>query len=187
MPHVIETARLNLVSMGAILLRALLAGETAWAATLLGAQMPAEWSGLIDVFRMRLGQLDALPEAEPWLTRAVVLKSEARMVGVTGFHGPPGGAWLREYAPQGVEFGYTIFEGYRRKGYATEASEALIAWATDEHGVQNYVLSMAPGNDASVGVAKKLGFSKAGEWIHPERGREFVYLRTAASSPPSAV
>ena len=101
------------------------------------------------------------------------------MIGVTGFHGRPGGAWLRDHAPDGVEFGFTIFEAYRRRGFAAEASEALIRWARKEHGVRSYVLSVGPTNDASAGVARKLGFQQAGEWVHPQRGREIVYLRTA--------
>jgi len=36
--------------------------------------------------------------------RAIALRSERRVVGVIGFHGPPGGEWLRELAPGGVEF-----------------------------------------------------------------------------------
>ena len=110
-----------------------------------------------------------------WLSRAVVLASEQRAVGITGFHGPPGGAWLRDFAPDGVELGYTIFPGDRRRGYAAEAARALIAWAAQEHGVASFVLSIAPGNDASIRLAAKLGFAPVGEWVHPERGRELVY------------
>jgi len=149
--------------------------------------MPEDWPGLSDVFRMRLGQLEEVPEDEPWLIRAVVLKTEARVIGVTGFHGRPGGAWLRDHAPGGLEFGYTIFEGYRRRGYAAEAGEALIEWATETHGVQNFLLSMGPTNDASAGVARKLGFKKAGEWVHPQRGREIVCVRTTDKTSPSVV
>jgi RimJ/RimL family protein N-acetyltransferase len=176
--HTIETKRLTLVSMGPALMRALLAGDTAAAEALLGARMPEDWPGLSDVFRMRLDQLEARPEDEPWLTRAIVLKIESRVIGVTGFHGRPGGAWLRDYAPAGLEFGYTIFEGFRRRGYAAEAGRALIQWAMQTHGVQSFVLSMGPTNDASIGVARKLGFHRAGEWVHPQRGREVVYVRT---------
>ena len=177
-PHTIESARLKLVSMGPELLRTLIAGGKVRAKELLGARFPDEIFELVDVLRMRLGQLEVEPADEPWLLRAVVLVAEARVIGVTGFHGRPGGEWLRDFAPDGVEFGYTIFEGDRRRGYAVEASEALVGWATEEHGVRGYVLSIAPENDASIGVARRLGFEEVGEWLHPERGRELVYLRT---------
>jgi hypothetical protein len=46
---------------------------------------------------------------------------------------------------------------------------------------------MGPKNKASIGVARKLGFQKAGEWVHPQRGREIVYLRTVGETSPSAI
>jgi RimJ/RimL family protein N-acetyltransferase len=174
--HRIETERLDLVTLGAALLRALLAGEPSRVEALLGARGPARWPELGEVFRMRLEQLEAAPEHEPWLLRAVVLRSGARMIGVTGFHGPPGGAWLQDYAPEGVEFGYTILERHRGRGYATEAGQGLIRWAADEHAVRSFVLSIGPHNHASLRVAHKLGFQQAGAWEHPRRGRELVYL-----------
>ena len=145
--------------------------------------MPEAWPDLTEVFRMRLEQLESAPADEPWLLRAVVLRSEARVIGVTGFHGPPGGAWLEEHAPDGVEFGYTIFEGDRRQGFATEAGEGLVRWASDAHRVRRYVLSIGSGNDASQRVARKLGFRQVGEWEHPQRGRELVFLRTLEPPP----
>lgn len=178
MAHTIDSARLRLVTLGPELLRALIAAEVATAEALLGAPIPDALFELIDVFRMRLGQLEAVPEDEPWLLRAIVLAAEARVIGVTGFHGRPGGEWLRDFAPDGVEFGYTIFEGDRRRGYAAEASEALVAWARQEHGVRSHVLSIAPDNAASIGVARKVGFAKVGEWVHPARGQEIVYRLT---------
>jgi RimJ/RimL family protein N-acetyltransferase len=50
-------------------------------------------------------------------------------------------------------------------------------WAREEHGVQRFVLSMGPGNLASRRVARRLGFERAGEWIHEKRGLEHVYFR----------
>ena len=40
----------------------------------------------------------------------MVLRSECRMVGHTGFHARPGEKSLDAYAPGGVEFGYRVFE-----------------------------------------------------------------------------
>ena len=171
----IETKRLRLITLGPEVLSALLAGATDTAARHLGVGSAEGFAELAPALRMRLAQLEAVPGDEPWLSRAVVLADEQRAVGITGFHGPPGGAWLREFAPDGVEFGYTIFPGDRRRGYATEAGRALVAWAAREHGVARFVLSIAPGNDASIRVAEKLGFARVGDWVHPERGRELVY------------
>lgn len=176
----IETGRLRLATMSPELLRASLADDLARAETLLGARLPAEWLELEPVFRLRLRQLEERPADEPWLTRAVVLVREARVIGVCGCHGPPGGAWLRDFAPDGVEFGYTIFSADRRRGYAAEAAGALVRWAGEEHGVRRFVLSIGPENLPSARLAAKLGFQRVGEWVHPERGLEHVWLRVTA-------
>jgi RimJ/RimL family protein N-acetyltransferase len=173
--HVIATTRLRLISLGADILRASLAGAADDTARLLGAALPPEWAEMHDVFRIRLEQLTHAPDEEPWLTRAMVRQDDGHAVGVTGFHGPPGGAWLRDYAPDGVELGYTVFPAYRRQGYAAEAITALIAWAYDEHDVRGFILSIAPANQPSVALATKLGFRHIDDWTHPDRGLEHVY------------
>lgn len=180
-PDTIETDRLRLVSMGPAFLRASVAGDAAAAEALLGARIPPDFAALAPVLRLRLGQLERAPGHEPWLTRAVVLAREARVIGVAGFHGPPGGDWLRELAPGGVELGYTIFAGERRRGYAAEAGDALVRWASERHAVRRFLLSIDPANAASAGLAAKLGFRKVGEWVHEERGLEHVFLRVIAS------
>ncbi len=180
----IETARLRLVSLDVEFLRASLAGERARAEALIGMALPASWPDLQGVLRLRLAQLEAAPELAPWLTRAMELTRERRLVGIVGFHGPPGGDWLRKFAADGLEFGYTVCAGEQRRGYAFEASQALIAWAANAHAAREFVLSMSPGNAPSAALACKLGFSRVGEWLHPERGIEDVYrLRLA---PPAA-
>jgi len=143
-----------------------------------GIVVPPEWFEMAAVLRLRLGQIEAAPEQAAWLTRRLVQADTRRVVGVAGFHGPPGGAWLRDVAPGGVELGYTVFPAARRRGYAAEAVEALVRWARDRHGVRDFVLSIAPANEPSARLAAKLGFARAGEWTHPERGVERVWRRT---------
>jgi RimJ/RimL family protein N-acetyltransferase len=167
---------LRLVCLNAEILRALLARDYEEAGRLLGARVPAEMETLTDVFHVRLGQLEAAPEHEPWLTRAMVLAAERRVIGVAGFHGPPGGEWLEAYAPGAVEFGYTVFEAPRRRGYAAEAGAALIAWGRAQ-GADRFVLSIGPGNAVSMRLAERLGFERVGQWMHAERGLEYVYVR----------
>jgi ribosomal-protein-alanine N-acetyltransferase len=181
--HVIETARARLVSFDVDFLRASLAGERARAEASIGMALPASWPDLPDVLRLRLTQLEAEPALAPWLTRALELKSERRLVGIVGFHGPPGGDWLREFAERGLEFGYSVLAGYRRRGLAFEACQALIAWAVSEHAAREFVLSMSPHNAPSAALARKLGFARVGEWHHAARGLEDVYRLTL---PPPA-
>jgi ribosomal-protein-alanine N-acetyltransferase len=177
----IETERLRLAPMGPALLRASLAGRACEAEALLGARLPEAWREVAPVLRIRLRQLEEAPALEPWLTRAVVLAGEGCVVGVAGFHGPPGGDWLRAFAPGGVEFGYTIFAPDRRRGYASEASRGLMGWASGAHGVRRFLLSIAPDNAISAKLAARLGFRRVGEWVHAERGLEHVWVRDAGA------
>jgi len=180
-PDAIATRRLALVEMAPDFLRASLAGDTARAEALLGARLPAEWGELAHVLALRLRQLEATPGLEPWLTRAVVLAAERRVVGVCGFHGPPGGDWLHAFAPGGVELGYGIVPAERGRGFATEAAGALVRWAHANHGVRRYLLSIGPDNAASAAVATKLGFRRVGAWVHDVRGLEHVWVRVTES------
>jgi RimJ/RimL family protein N-acetyltransferase len=173
--HVIESPRLRLISLGADVLRASVDGDLQTAARLLGATVPPEWEEMRDVLRIRIDQVERTPADEPWLTRAAALKETGEIIGAVGFHGPPGGDWLHDYAPGGVEFGYTVFPAHRRRGYATEASTALIEWAHDEHDVRGFILSIAPANEPSARLATKLGFRHIDDWTHPSRGLEHVY------------
>jgi ribosomal-protein-alanine N-acetyltransferase len=171
----IETRRLQLRTMGPEFLRASLAGDRRRAESLVGASLPEDWPDDPGLLEMRLGQLEADPALEPWLTRVIELRSGGEVIGVTGFHGPPGGDWLAEFAPGGLEFGYTVFTRWRRQGIAFEASEALMSWAWRTTEVTAFVLSIQPDNEASIGLARRLGFSKVGSWQHKVRGVEHVY------------
>jgi RimJ/RimL family protein N-acetyltransferase len=182
---VIETRRLRLRALSADFLRASLDGDRRRAQSLLGAALPEGWPDERDVLSLRLRQLEEDPALAPWLTRTMELRSERRVIGVVGFHGPPGGAWLDDLAPGGVELGYTVYPEWRRRGLAREASEALMVWAVRTAGVRTFALSMSPDNRASVGLARALGFAKAGSWSHPARGIEHVYRRDVAADSPS--
>ena len=172
---IVESARLRFIPLNVEFLRASLAGRRDEAERLLGARLPEPWPQLPDVLRMRLAQLERDPALAPWLTRAVVSKEDPHLVGVVGFHGPPGGDWLRDVAPEGVELGYTIFERDRRRGFAREACAALIDWAARSGGVRAFVLSIGAENAASAALARQLGFAKVAEWTHETRGLEHVY------------
>ena len=126
---------------------------------------------------MRLTKLRENPALEPWLLRAVGLREARIMIGFIGFHTLPGADYLNPYAPNSVEFGYTIFPDYRGKGYASEAAQAIMDWATREHDVRRFVVSISPGNQPSLRIAQKFGFRKVGFFTDPEDGLEDVFLR----------
>ena len=126
---------------------------------------------------MRLPKMRENPALEPWLLRAVGLRATKTMIGFIGFHTLPGAEYLNHYAPDSVEFGYTVFPNYRRMGYASEAAQALMDWAAREHKVTRFVVSISPTNEPSLRLAKKIGFLKVGTVTDPEDGPEDVFLR----------
>jgi RimJ/RimL family protein N-acetyltransferase len=140
--------RLELIPLGPEFLDAALEGNCAAASRLLGARLPDGWPELRDVQTLLLERLRADSALAPFATRAIVLRAERRMVGTIGCHGAP--------TPDGVELAYAVFEPDRRRGYAREACTALMHWARREHGVERFVLRIAPGNKASLALAHSL-------------------------------
>lgn len=171
----ISTPRLDLIPFSLPFLEAALERDEERAARELGATLAEGWTDFERVYRRRRDQLREDPDVEPWLLRGIVLREARTMVGTIGFHGPPGLPELREYGRDAVEFGFTIFEPWRRRGLAHEASRALIDWAHREEGITTFLLSVDPGNGASRGLIEKLGFEKIDEVVDPEDGLEEVF------------
>lgn len=184
-PAPISSARLELVAMSAEFHEASLAGDRARMEALLGASVPADWRE--DGFaRLFLTKLREDPRLAPWLARALVLRSERRMLGHAGFHSAPAPNYLAQYLPGGIELGYTVFASERRRGYAREAVVALMEFARREHPtLTGFVASISPDNGPSLALVRGLGFAKIGEYDDPEDGLEHVYgLREARPAAP---
>jgi RimJ/RimL family protein N-acetyltransferase len=173
---VVRTPRLDLVPLDAEALRALLAGDLATAGARIGARIPEGLALKPAALARRLAQLEADPALESWRLRAIVVRETRTVVGRVGFHSAPGPADLAEVAPGAVELGYEIDPRFRRLGHATEATGALMRWARETHGQRDFVLSIAPDNVASQGVAARLGFVKVGTHVDDEDGPEDWYL-----------
>jgi RimJ/RimL family protein N-acetyltransferase len=152
------------------------------ASRILGLEVPSEWLEVKWLMEMRLAKLRENPALEPWLLRAIGLRDSKAMIGFIGFHTLPGPEYLNSYAPNSVEFGYTIFSDYRRKGYASEAAQSLMDWAIREHNVTRFVVSISPSNEPSLRIAQKFGFRKVGSFTDPVEGVEDVFLREISSS-----
>ena len=158
----IRSERLDLILLSAELIDAVLSAEPQRASALAQFRFPDGFpdGGDREFLRFRRAQLAADPSWAPWLVRAIVRRDDDLMVGTATFHGPPG---INDLAAQdAAEAGYTIFPDYRRRGYATEAAEAMIRWAYREHGVRHFVAGIAPENLASLRVIEKLGFRDTG-------------------------
>ncbi len=143
------------------------------AAAMLAIAIPEEFptEGERRFLRMRLNQMRNDVRWEAWCPHAVVL--DGVMIGHAGYHGPPGINATRNDAA--VEFGYTIFPAWRGRGYATRAAEMLMDLAERRAGIRHFVLAVAPDNDPSIAIVRKLGFSKTGEQWDEEDGLEHVF------------
>ena len=174
---IIQSPRLDLIALSPDFLRASLNDDLKTASQLINLDIPRQWLDAKWLMEMRLAKMRENAALEPWLLRAVGLRETKTMIGFIGFHTLPGPEYLTPYAPGSVEFGYTIFEKYRGKGYASEAAQALMDWATSEHDVKNFVVSISPMNEPSLRIAQKFGFRKVGSFMDPEDGVEDVFLR----------
>ena len=163
--------------MGPALLEALLAGDHGSAAQRGGFQIPHDPILRQRTLQMRLRQIQANPEVQPWLLRAIVIGRSQTMCGRIGFHSEPGPEDLRDVAADGVEIGYAVGERFRRQGYAKEATFTLMRWAFERHRQRCFILSIAPDNEASLAMACSMGFREIGFHIDEEDGLELYFER----------
>lgn len=143
------------------------------AAMLLDVQLPDEFprEGERRFLNFRLGQMRADERFETWCPNVVVL--DGRMIGHAGYHGPPGQNSTQD--PHAVEFGYTIYPEWRGNGYATQAAVMLMDLAEERAGIRHFVLAVAPDNEPSLAIVRKLGFVRTGEHMDEEDGLEHVF------------
>lgn len=154
-------------------LEAVLGDRRQEAARLLDIEIPAEFpaEGERGFLGLRLRQMRDDERFRTWCVNAVVL--DGTMIGHAGYHGPPGVNATQN--PDAVEYGYTIFAGWRGRGYATEAAVMLMDLAEERAGIRHFVLAVAPDNDPSLAIVRKLGFVKTGEQMDEVDGLEHVF------------
>jgi RimJ/RimL family protein N-acetyltransferase len=162
---VIATARLDLVPATVPLTEVALTGGSALGAAL-HVDVPATWPPeLLDEgpLRFTLAKLREGPGQAGWWLYFVVLRGVGRartLIGSAGYKGPP----TRDGT---VEVGYGIVEGYRRRGYASETTRALVAHAFEYPVVQQVVAETYPELIASIGVMTSCGFAFVGAGSEP--------------------
>ena len=118
------------------------------------AELSADW----------LARLHASTSADPWTHGfSLVHRDSDIVVGISGFKGPPA-------ADGTVEIAYGVVSDYQGKGYATEAAQALVAFAFSSGRVRVVRAHTLPESNASTRVLTKCGFRHIGEVIDPEDG-----------------
>ena len=78
------------------------------------------------------------------------------------------------------EMGWTIRHDLTARGLATEAAYAALAWFEREHGSQEIVCMIAPGNEPSLLLAERLGFEPMREAMLPDGGPMTLFSRPAS-------
>ena len=118
------------------------------------AELSADWLAL----------LRGSTSPDPWIHGfSVVHLNTDTVVGHAGFKGPPASDGV-------VEIAYGIAPDSQGKGYATEAAQALTAYAFNSGKVRVVRAHTLPEQNASTRVLSKCGFRRIGEVIDPEDG-----------------
>lgn len=182
MTATIQSERLDLILLTPDFFSACLRHDNAEAERILGIPPHPELFLREELLARRLAQCHEEPAYAPWTLRGIVLRETGEMVGHIGFHTEPNPDYLAQTAPHALEFGYTVYTPYRRRGIAEEACRALMGWAAQQPGVERFVLSIGPENVPSLGLAAKLGFMHISEWMDEVDGLEWVFGRAAVSS-----
>jgi RimJ/RimL family protein N-acetyltransferase len=163
---VFETRSLRLVPHAPEHLRALIRGPEFYAQS--SAMTPA--NGLRDfivsdeVSPEWLAALEGATAGDPWTNGFAVVHLESGLViGTAGFPAPPDAEGM-------VEIAYGIVPDYQGRGYATEAANALVAWAGNDGRVRLVRAHTLPERNASTRVLEKCGFCQVGAETHPTDG-----------------
>jgi RimJ/RimL family protein N-acetyltransferase len=104
-----------------------------------------------------IARLETAKQADPWrFGFGIIHKLDSILMGMCGFPGPPDAEGV-------VEIAYGIAPDYQRRGYATEAANALIGFATNDPRVKKLRAHTLPQTSASTHILEKCGFQRAGE------------------------
>jgi len=165
----ISTERLTLVPIPPAALRFLLERQREQAQSVLGVTLPDEFATRSDdgFFQIQLDRMEESPQERDWMARLMVLKGTTTAIGNIGFHGPP--AVIGR-----AELGYTVYQPWRRQGFAIEAIRALLEFAA-RRGSPSVFISISPGNAPSLALAQRLGFHQVGVQEDEVDGTELVF------------
>lgn len=166
----LDTARLRLTALTAEGLRAWIDGDAdlLYAETGVVFQCPVEAPPLLgdDLPRFHERMVTA-PEDLGWWVWVISTRADDRAVGACGLGGRP-------YTGTAV-VGYSIYPHFEGRGFATEASGALVTWALSQPGVRIVQATVPTWHGASIAVARKLGMQEMGHELDPEVGEVAIY------------
>jgi ribosomal-protein-alanine N-acetyltransferase len=127
-----------------------LPADRAGATALLGALLDDQWPlpDILDLMPIHAHRSPTEAAFGIW----VIIEAETNaVVGDIGFFRTPDAAGE-------VEIGYSVIPSRRRRGYASEAVAALVAWAFDQPGLTAILAGTDPDNDVSQRVLRQADF-----------------------------
>lgn len=154
----LSTPRLALVPFEPRAIDALLAGDEATLRTLTGLRFPTPLRPpplMEEVLPLVRDRLRADPASTGWWIWLTADRATHEVTGAIGFGGPPD-------AEGSVMIGYATYPGAAHRGFATEATAALVRWALEQPGVVRVCSSIPPDNTPARRVAEKVGMRVAG-------------------------
>jgi len=154
-PPNIPTKQLLLVALLPEEIEALIARDCGRFGALTGFRFPSDHPDIGDL-AWHLAALQADERHLPWRIRVIVQRSSKTVVGSINLKGPPNAAG-------DVEIGWGLLEDFRGRGYATEASAAVIKWAQQQPGVSSISATISDDNYPSRRLAKRLGLTRTNE------------------------
>jgi len=161
-PFRLQTPRLELVSATAALLKVELENPQALKAEI-GAEIAPSWPPPLyerSAMESNLMQLQRDPALCGWLVWFWLKRPQngerfPTLMGMGGFKGKPNELGT-------VELGYSIVPAFQKRGFGTEAVNALTKWALEDTRVSRVVGETLPELPASIRVLKKCGFEFVG-------------------------
>jgi ribosomal-protein-alanine N-acetyltransferase len=158
----LDTPRLRLAWVREDMLRALIAGPAEFEA-LTGWPVAEAYMDFPGALEFSLDQwVTGAADPEYWMY--LILKDDC-VIGLCGYKGGPG-----QNADETVEVGYSIAPEHQGRGYATEATAALVAKAVLDSRVRGVVACTLGEVNASCRVLEKNGFRKIANIVDPEEG-----------------
>jgi ribosomal-protein-alanine N-acetyltransferase len=183
-PLRIQSPRLDLIEVTPQLAQANL-DDFAELARLLDVRIPAPWPPAHwdpAAIRWLMNKAQEQPRERGWFAWYVVLRGEGgpgaggrSLIGTCGIKGPPDSRGV-------IEVGYGIVSEQHRRGFASEATTALINWALRDPRVKMVAAETFPHLIPSLGVMRKLGMTLLGDGSEPGVV-QYGVTREAWSSP----
>lgn len=176
---VIASQRLLLVPLSPEVLAALMRQDRGAVEQALGARFPP--SGLVpllmaDALEFFQEIASAGPWSAAWGARAYITTDTREVAGMGGFGGPPDEHCF-------VTMGYSVFPEFQRRGYGSEAAQALTDWAMAQPHVTGVRATISQGNVASEQVATYAGLHRTDAMEDdPDEGPVVVWQRTQGHS-----